>query len=77
MNMHKIINDIGEEKNRMIVMNSFLNFPMIYLIIEIVFEEKIELNFHIVLVNNEMLVKKFVPMMYDVLIDMDNKELNQ
>ncbi len=77
VNMHMIINDIIKEKNLTIVMNKFLNFQMIYLIIEIVFEEKIELNFHIDLVNNEMLIKKFVQMMYDVLFDIDNKELNQ
>lgn len=39
LNMHKIINDIEEENNLMIVMNNFENFQMIYLIIEIVFEE--------------------------------------
>ena len=63
--MHKIINDIIEEKNLMIVMNKFLNYQKIYLIIEIVFEEKIVLNIHIVLVNNEMLREIFVQMMYD------------
>jgi hypothetical protein len=50
---------------------------MIYLIIEIVFQEKIVLNFHIDLENNGMLIKKFVRMMYDELFDIDNKELNQ
>ncbi len=77
VNMHKIIIDIIKEKNLMIVMNKFLKNRRIYLIIEIVFEEKIGLNFHIGLENNVMLIKKFVPMMYDELFDIDNKELNQ
>ena len=50
---------------------------MIYLINQIVFQEKIVLNFHIDLVNNEMLIKKFVQMMYDELFDIDNIILNQ
>jgi hypothetical protein len=65
VNKNKIINDIIKEKNRTIVKNKFLNDRMIYLRIEIVYEEKIELNFHIDLENNEMLGEKFVPKKYD------------
>jgi hypothetical protein len=50
---------------------------MIYLRIEIVYEEKIELNFRIDLENNEMLREKFVRKKYDEGFDIDSKELNQ
>ncbi len=65
VNRHKIINDIIKEKNRTIVKNKFLNDRMIYLRIEIVYEEKIVLNFRIDLENNEMLREKFVRRKYD------------